>query len=336
MSLRLGMAFSARVALRENPTDRSFLDAPAMSVECRYDLLMFSEHTITAVTGIEVGHWSDPKGHTGCTVVVLPEPNVVAVEIRGAAPGSRETALLEPGMRIEQVQAIVLTGGSAFGLATADGVMRELEADGRGHPTPAGPVPIVPAAVVFDLMNDPSQTRPGPEEGAAAYRAANRQFHRGRVGAGSGTSAAKWRGFEFAQPAGVGSAAVRWDKMIVGALVVLNAVGDVFSLEGDSLTGGSAAPGPPGFIPPSLTNTTLVVVATNVRLPRSELTRLAIRGQDALAVCLRPAHTRFDGDVCFSVSCGEVEASVDVVAEAAFEAVARAVEDALIQAGGSE
>ncbi len=290
---------------------------------------MDSGSTITAVEGIEVGHWSDPDGRTGCTVVVLPEPNVVAVDIRGAAPGSRETALLEPGMRIEQVQAIVLTGGSAFGLATADGVVRELEADGRGHVTPAGPVPIVPAAVVFDLTGG---IRPGAEHGAAAYRAAGPEFARGRVGAGSGTTAAKWRGFEFAQPAGIGTAAVRWGEMVVGALVVLNAVGDVFSLEGESLTGGSPAPGPPAFFPPPLTNTTLVVVATNAKLPRSELTRLAVRGQDALAACLRPAHTRFDGDVCFSVSCGGVEESVDVVAEAGFEAVARAIEDALVQA----
>ncbi|MGH8875007.1 MAG: P1 family peptidase, partial [Acidimicrobiia bacterium] len=99
-----------------------------------------------------VGHWTDPKARTGCTVVVLPEPNVAACEVRGAAPGTRETALLAPGMRVEAIQAILLTGGSAFGLAAADGVVRELAAEGRGHPTPAGPVPIVPAAVVFDLM----------------------------------------------------------------------------------------------------------------------------------------------------------------------------------------
>ena len=117
--------------------------------------------SLTDIAGVEVGHWTEAEGRTGCTVVVLPEPNVVAVETRGAAPGSRETALLQPGMKVEQVQAILLTGGSAFGLAAADGVMRGLEADGRGHPTPLGPLPIVPAAAIFDLQHQDPSTRPG-------------------------------------------------------------------------------------------------------------------------------------------------------------------------------
>lgn len=279
--------------------------------------------TLTAVPGVRVGHWTHPERHTGCTVVVLPEPNVVAWEVRGAAPGSRETALLEPGMRVEQAQAVVLTGGSAFGLATADGVMRQLEMEGRGHPTPVGPVPIVPAAVVFDLR--PGMPRPGPEDGAAAYRNAGAgPVEQGLVGAGAGTTVAKWRGFDHARPGGVGSATVVLGATVVGALVVVNAVGDVFSLEGESLTGGSAVPGPPALFPPA-GNTTLAVVATNARLSRVELLRVAVRAQDAYAVCLRPAHTRYDGDACFAVSCGQEDLSVDVVAEAAFEAVGRAV-----------
>ncbi len=281
---------------------------------------------LTSVPGIEVGHWSGP--HTGCTVVVLPEPNIVAYEVRGAAPGSRETDLLAPGMRIEQAQAILLTGGSAFGLSAADGVMAALEADGRGHPTPRGPVPIVPAAVIFDLV--PGEMRPGPEQGAHAYATASPgPVEMGRVGAGVGATVAKWRGFEHMVPGGLGSAAVKRGDAVVAALAVVNAVGDAFTLKGEPLTGGEPVPGPPGLFPKDGQNTTLAVVATDVGLSRSQLTRLAIRGQDAYAVCLRPSHTRYDGDAVFAVSCGSRVADVDVVAEAAFEAVGRAIEAAL-------
>lgn len=291
--------------------------------------------TLTAVPGVRVGHWTDPVARTGCTVVVLPEPNVAVAEIRGAAPGSRETALLEPGMRVEQVQAILLTGGSAFGLAAADGVMAALAADGRGHPTPAGPVPIVPAAVVFDLMVGDGSVRPGPSQGAAAYRAAvSEPVPMGLVGAGTGTSVAKWRGFQHARPGGVGSASMTLGEATVGALVVVNAVGDVFTLEGEALSGGSPVPGAPAVAPLPATSTTLVVVATDARIGRSELTRLAVRAQDALAACIRPAHTRYDGDIAFVVSCGAVVADLDAAAEASFVAVGRAVEAAIRASGG--
>jgi L-aminopeptidase/D-esterase-like protein len=283
--------------------------------------------TITAVPGIEVGHWTDPLAGTGCTVVVLPEPNVVALEIRGAAPGSRETALLEPGMRVEQAQAILLTGGSAFGLAAADGVVRGLEADGRGHETPVARVPIVPAAVIFDLRPDGEGVRPGQAEGEAAYRdASNEPVVNGRFGAGTGATVSKWRGFEHMQPGGLGSAVRRVGEATVGVHVVVNAVGDVFTLAGDPLTGGPHEPGPPVLPDTTMTNTTLVVVATDFAMTRNELTRLAVRSQDALAVCLRPVHTRFDGDIAFAVSCGSIGGDVEAAAEAAFGATAEAVE----------
>ena len=286
--------------------------------------------TITAVEGIRVGHWTDERGRTGCTVVVLPEPNRVAVEVRGAAPGTRETALLAPGMRVEQADAILLTGGSAFGLAAADGVVSALEAEGRGHPTPVGPVPIVPTAVVFDLIEGDAAARPGPAEGEAAYRAADDgPVQAGRLGAGTGATVGKWRGFDASSPGGLGSASVSWEGIVVGALAVVNAVGDVFTLEGEPLTGGEAVPGPSPLTVRPLQNTTLVVVATDAELRREELVRVAVRAQDALAVCLRPAHTRYDGDIAFAVSCGEEAADVDSVAELAFEAVGRAIEAAV-------
>ena len=290
--------------------------------------------TLTSIPGIEVGHWTDAENRTGCTVVVLPEPNVTTVEVRGGAPGTRETDLLAVGMRVEQAQAILLTGGSAFGLAAADGVVRELAADGRGHPTPAGPVPIVPGAVVFDLPLEGGGRRPGPEEGASAYRAASAgPVEMGLVGAGTGTSSAKWRGFEFLVRSGIGSAAVKTpDGHTVAALVVLNPVGDVFTLEGESLTGGTPVPPAPALPPQAAaaaTNTTLVVVGTTSAMSRAELTRLAIRSHDALGACLRPAHTRFDGDVVFVTAIGSDRGDVDVAAEAAFVATGRAIEAGL-------
>lgn len=285
--------------------------------------------TITAVPGIEVGHWTDRERMTGCTVVVLPEPNVIAGDARGGAPGSREYALLQPGMRVEQAQAILLTGGSAFGLAAADGVMRGLEADGRGHETPRGRVPIVPAAVLFDLYPD-FGARPGPNEGEHAYRAASSgPVESGLVGAGTGATVAKWRGFEHMKRGGLGSAAVSAGDATVGALVAVNAVGDVFALDGRSLTGGDAEPGPPRLTPEAFTNTTLVVVATDAGLSRVELFRLIVRAHDALAVCLRPVHTRYDGDMAFGVSVGDVDADIETLGEAAFAATGRAVENAV-------
>ena len=291
--------------------------------------------TITAIPGINVGHWSDREAVTGCTVVVLPEPNVVVAEVRGGAPGSRETALLEPGMRVEQAQAILLTGGSAYGLAAADGVMRALEADGRGHDVVVAKVPIVPAAVLFDLAQGDPTVRPGPDQGEAAYRAATSDpVEAGLIGAGTGATVAKWRGFEHMRPGGLGSALRSAGEASVGALVAANAVGDVFSLSGESLTGGDPEPGPPALFPDSITNTTLIVVATDARLTRNELSRLAVRAHDALAVCMRPAHTRFDGDIAFAVSCGDVEAEVEALAEAAFGATGAAIETAVRTSAG--
>lgn len=289
---------------------------------------VISGGSLTSVAGIEVGHWTNDAAMTGCTVVVLPEPNVIAGEIRGAAPGTRETALLAPGMAVEGADAILLAGGSAFGLAAADGVMRALEEEGRGVPAPMGPVPIVPAAVVYDLLVGDPSVRPTAEDGAAAYRTADAgPVKQGRVGAGTGATVAKWRG-QFL-PSGLGSAAVEVEGATVAALVVVNAMGDAFSLEGESLTGGPHAPGPIEIPVPVGQNTTLAVVATDARVPRAELTRLAVRAQDAFSVCLRPVHTRFDGDTVFAVSCGERDVLVDNLAEGAFNAVGLAIEKAV-------
>jgi L-aminopeptidase/D-esterase-like protein len=233
-------------------------------------------------------------------------------------------------MRVEEAQAILLTGGSAFGLAAADGVMRGLEADGRGHETPVGRVPIVPAAVLFDLFTGDPSVRPGPVQGEAAYRDASTDpVESGAVGAGTGATVAKWRGFEHMQPGGLGSGLRQSGEAQVAALVVANAVGDAFTLDGESLTGGPAVPGPPALTFEPHTNTTLIVIATDAALTRTELSRLVIRAHDALAICMRPAHTTLDGDIAFAVSCGSVEGDVEGLSESAFGATAEALEDAV-------
>lgn len=289
---------------------------------------------MTSVAGIEVGHWSDMKARTGVTVMTFPEPNVAAVEVRGGAPGSRETALLGPGMRVQAIQALVFAGGSAFGLAAADGVVASLEEDGRGHPTPVARVPIVPAAILFDLgVGDPA-VRPGAAEGAAAYDSRSPQpVPLGAVGAATGASVALWRGLEHVQQGGLGSVATTCGEATIAALVAVNAVGDVFTLEGESLTGGDPVPGPSALPLGDMQQTTLVALATDATLTRPELSRLIVRAHDALGACLRPAHTRFDGDIAFAVACGSHDGDVEQLAEAAFEVTGRSIE-AAIRAGG--
>ena len=286
--------------------------------------------TFTAVPGVGVGHWTDEEGVTGVTVMSFPEPNVAVVDVRGGAPGTRETNAFDPAIKPVTLNALVFSGGSAFGLAAADGVMAEIEKEGRGALTPAGPVPIVPAAIVYDLMVGESSMRPDAEAGAAAYRAVSEDpVEHGSVGAGTGTTVAGWRGFEHLMKGGVGSKSFAVGDAVLAALVVVNAVGDVFTLEGEPLTGGPHASLDFAAAAREFENTTLIAVATNAMVERGELRRFAVRAHDALGACIRPSHTRFDGDVAFVVSCGEVDADVDALGQAAFVAVGRAIEIAV-------
>ena len=292
--------------------------------------------SLTDVSGVRVGHWTDSEAATGCTVIIPPSPNVCAVEIRGAAPGSRETALLAPGMRVEEISALLFTGGSAYGLAAADGVMAAAEAEGRGHPTPWGPVPIVPAAVIFDLGVGDFGRRPDAAAGRAAYESASGDpVVSGRYGAGAGATVAKLRGPDGVRPGGLGSAAVVVAGVTVAALTVVNAVGDVFTLDGEALTGGTTGGGAWAAHTP-VTNTTLVCVVTDAGLSRAELMRVCVRSQDALAAVIRPGHTRYDGDAAFAISCGSIQGDVDQISEAAFEVTARAIEAAIRSSAGAE
>ncbi len=287
-----------------------------------------SNSTITAVPGVEVGHTTDTEARTGVTVIAFPSPNVAVVDIRGGGPGTREIGVLGEAIKPVPVDAIVFSGGSAFGLGTVDGVMSELESMGRGVPTPAGAVPIVPAAIIYDLAVGRADVRPTAADGAAAFRARTSDpVACGPIGAGTGATINKWAGLEGIVDAGVGSFAIRVGEATVGALVVLNAVGDVVT--GDLYDRSD----PSRDLAPGLTldvaqNTTLIAVATDAGIKdRNELRRIAIRAHDALGATVVPAHTRYDGDTVFVVDCGEedAEANIDAVAEAAFRCVAESI-----------
>lgn len=296
---------------------------------------MAGERTLTDVPGVEVGHHTDLEALTGVTVMTFPEPNVAVVDVRGGAPGSREFGIFGEAIKPVTVNALVFAGGSAFGLASADGVMAAVEADGRGAPTPAGPVPIVPTAIIYDLLVGSPDVRPTASDGSAAYAArSSRPVARGSVGAGTGATVGKINGPEGMTRSGVGSSSARVDEATVGALVVVNAVGDVYDLAGHRLTGSAesdhrSTEGPFGF------NTTLVAVATDAAIDdRNELRRLAVRAHDALAVTIRPAHTRYDGDTAFVVAGGRRDADIDRLGEAVFSVVASSVVDAVTSTVG--
>jgi L-aminopeptidase/D-esterase-like protein len=269
------------------------------------------------LSGLRVGHWTDREAWTGCTVLVLPEGNVCSGEVRGLSPGTRETDVLAPGASVEEAQAIVLSGGSAFGLAAAQGVMAELEAAGRGHPTPAGVVPIVPAAVVFDLPLGRADRRPGPEEGAAAYRAAAEgPVEEGSVGAGTGTSVGKLDGAKGWTKGGLGVAAMTVaGGVTVAALAVANAFGDVIGEDGEVLAGlrrdgrfvrstEALAELPAEALAARREATTLVVVATDAALPKIGCYQLARAAHAGVARATDPAASSVDGDVAFAVALG--------------------------------
>jgi L-aminopeptidase/D-esterase-like protein len=266
------------------------------------------------------------------TVVLCPPGTAGSGEIRGGAPATRETALLEPGRSIEHVDAVVFTGGSAFGLAAADGVVAWLAERGRGFPTRGGPVPIVPAAAIYDLVASGTE-RPGAAEGRAAVEEADRgeQPAAGRVGAGRGATVGKWRGSEYSVPGGLGTATARVEGATVGALAVVNAIGDVVDADGRVLAGSSAPPDAPGFpdTPFDEGATTLVVVATDARCTKSECHLLAQSGHHGLAQAVRPSHTRHDGDLVIALATGAVDVHLDRLRVTVTETVAAAVRGAV-------
>lgn len=276
--------------------------------------------TITAVQGLQVGHYTNTDAITGCTVVLCPEGATGGVDVRGAAPGTRETDLLNPLNTIQAVHAVLLTGGSAFGLDAAGGVMRWLEERDIGFAVGVGVVPIVPAAVLFDLAIGDPQTRPGPDDGYAACDAANSEpVTEGNVGAGTGATVGKALGPVGAIKSGLGSAHVQLaDGTNVGALVAVNAMGDVIDPDSGTVVAGVRNPEGTGFLRTSTLlqgdlsrtmfglggNTTLAVVATDAQLSKVAVNKMAQMAHDGLARSINPVHTMFDGDTVFALATG--------------------------------
>ena len=304
-----------------------------------------SRGSATLGEGFKVGHWTNEVVPTGCTVIMPPPGNVTSCDIRGSSPSSRELAHLDPDRKLTEVHAILLTGGSAFGLAAAEGVVDWLSERKIGYQTGLVPVPIVPAAVIFDLAAADPQARPGRDAGRAACDSASEgAVAIGRVGAGAGATVGKWAGREYLVPGGLGVAELEDGSERVAALAVVNAVGDVIGEDG-RVVAGSSAPGAdsraafrPEFPPPAPdapANTVLAVIATTAALDKREVRWLAARGSDGITISVRPAHTRYDGDVVFAVSTPSEDAgeapppNLDVLGHLATQAVAAAVRDAV-------
>ncbi len=279
------------------------------------------------VAGVRVGHWTDAAAQTGCTVIELPEGTVASYEARGGAPASREVELLHPDKTVATVDAVLLTGGSAFGLAAADGVMRYYEQAGRGVQTPAGRVPIIPSLALFDLAAGDGTVRPAAEHGYLAAAATTQaQVLSGRVGAGAGAYAGHWRGPAGRHPAGLAAHVARLGGLVVGALCAVNAFGDIDPGDGSL---GLAAIETLAALPPVFAggraHTTIGLVCTNARLDKGGCQLVAQGAHDGLARAITPPHTRYDGDAFIAAATGEVDAHVDVVRYLALTAVGNAI-----------
>lgn len=307
--------------------------------------------TITNVPGIEVGHFTDTRRPTGCTAIIARGGAVAGVDVRGAAPGTRETDLLHPANLVEQVHAIVLAGGSAWGLDAASGAMQWLEENHIGLPVGFGLVPIVPAAVLFDLAVGDAKIRPDARAGYLACMAASAQpAAEGNVGAGAGALVGKLFGLQRAMRGGIGSASITVNGITVGAIVACNAVGDVIdptsgqvlagarTFDGDALLNSRNAllAGVAPQSPLAGTNTTIGVIATDATLTKAQAHRLAQVAHDGLARSINPVHTLLDGDTLFALGTGRAgqSASMLLLSTLAAEVTARAVVRAVLAATG--
>ena len=309
------------------------------------------ENAITDVRGIEVGHAQDDQALTGCTVILCRKGAVAGVDVRGGAPGTRETDLLDPINLVEKVHAVVLAGGSAFGLDAATGVMRFLEENKIGFNTGAAKVPIVPSAILYDLNLGRADVRP---DSAMGYRAAASASPdkpvEGNAGAGTGASVGKMFGAKLGMKSGIGTASLAVGRaIVVGAIVAVNAFGDVIDPQTGSIVAGlrsgkvgplrvgkksrfadtlAAMKNPVGrgvLGLASRTNTVIGVVATNARLTKAQATKVAQMAQDGLARAIRPAHTMLDGDVIFALSTGNRNADISIIGAYAAEAMTQAI-----------
>jgi len=295
---------------------------------------------ITDVAGIRVGHWTSKEAATGCTVILCEEGAVAGVDVRGSAPGTRETDLLRPMNLVEKVHAVFLSGGSAFGLDAAGGVMRYLEERDTGYDTGVARVPIVPAAILFDLGIGSAMVRPGPEEGyQSCLGARDDGVDEGSVGAGTGATVGKALGPGQAVKGGLGTASFRAaDGITVAALVVVNAFGDVIERRTGRVLAAPRLPDGSGFARSTGLmghgygaqagfpgNTTIGVVATDALLTKEQVNKVAQMAQDGIARSISPCHTMYDGDTLFALSLGKKNADVNTVGVLAAEIVSDAI-----------
>lgn len=302
-------------------------------------------NTLTDVPGFKVGHATNTEAGTGCTVILCPPKTVGGVDVRGGAPGTRETDLLQPQNHVSEVNAIVLSGGSAFGLAAAQGVVQYLEDNKLGYFSSAGYiVPIVPAAILFDLNIGDSTVRPDPEMGyQAAENASNKAVEQGSVGAGTGAFCGKIRGTDFGTKGGIGSASIEIaEGLWVAAIVAVNAIGDVVNEDGSILAGVRADDGqfigtlnllrqlaqnPPQTDPHE--NTVIGAIATNAQLTKAQVTKVAQMAHDGIARAVKPAHTIGDGDTIFALASGDVPADIMLIGSFAAEVMEQAIRNGI-------
>ncbi len=281
------------------------------------------------IDGVKVGHWDDQVARTGCTVVLLPEGTVASGEVRGGAPATRDFSLLSPERQVAQVNAVLMTGGSVFGLAAADGVVGFLEEQGVGFPTGAGPIPIVVGMGLFDLLAGEPGVRPGPEQGRAAVESASEEFLTGVVGAGTGATVGKWAGRDKALPGGLGFGVTQKGEVMVAALAAVNALGQPDDGTQSAAVSNGTFTAWPNSHDHFQENTTLITVVTNAVLSKTECFLLAQSGHDGLARAIFPPHLGSDGDAVVAAATGKVEAdSVDVVRALVVAAVEQAVHQA--------
>lgn len=325
---------------------RTFIGAlgAAALVRPRLSLAQSSDGYITDVEGIKVGHFTDKRRPTGCTVIMYEPGAVAGVDVRGSAPGTRETDLLKPTNLVDKVNAIVLSGGSAFGLDTASGVMRYLDERGVGYATGAGKVPIVPAAILFDLGVGDAKIRPDAAAGYEACKSAKTgAVAEGTVGAGAGATVGKANGGR-PMKGGIGTASIRLaNGLVVAAIVAVNCLGDVIDPKTGKIVAGARTQDGRGFLDITgafragrgvaaqtarpAENTTIGVVATNARFTKTQMTKIAEMAHDGMARAINPAHTPFDGDTLFAMTTGAstVDANLIAVGALAAEVVSEAI-----------
>lgn len=305
---------------------------------------------ITDVPGIKVGQVTNESALTGCTVILCEDGAVGGVDVRGAAPGTRETDLLRPGTLVDRVHGVLLAGGSAYGLDAASGVMKYLEEQGIGFDVGVARVPIVPAAILFDLAIGDPKVRPDLNMGYEAARLAiSGPVEEGNVGAGTGATVGKFFGPGYAMKSGLGTASKRLDSGVtIGAIVAVNAFGDVYDSETNQMIAGALNP-MTGKLVKTIdvmassfeignnfagVNTTIAVVATDAKLSKEEANKVAQMAQNGLARTIKPVHTMFDGDTVFALSTGTKEGSVNIIGTMAAEVLAIAVKRAVVKAQG--